>query len=353
MSLKNENWSAIIKKQPIQGLAQRELPEWLSYEIGGGRAVKTAAKAYAKKTFPWHTDNKDKYFNAAGNGTIMREYPLIWLCSSYEDAAKIFFESAMITHGHPRGIIGAVLYGIFLIMIVQNETHNLHACIDKLIAMKKLWGNIPTRLSWIDINDWKRATPDGYGKLWTECVDAAEKTLLSLKHLQQFSDKEALKQTGCFSAEKGCADIAFFAALIFFFRYRGRPIEGIKCIGSMSGIDTDTVACVLGGALGLDSGYDSISSVAAELADYDYLSLLCECLQKDSTSFYEASKKDIKTQLKNAVIGTTAQSSVFGRVTVANIEQVRVLSDTITCRKVLCDTQEGQRITIKYFAKVK
>jgi ADP-ribosylglycohydrolase len=67
----------------LEHLTKVELPAWSLYQRGGGRAVISAARAWAAGTPPWRLDTQTStgltglraYFNAGANGVAMRIAP--------------------------------------------------------------------------------------------------------------------------------------------------------------------------------------------------------------------------------------------------------------------------------------
>src|ERR1051326_8702431 len=97
--------------------AYSELPLWLHYERGGGRSIKAAARAWVQKKNDWlgnfYKVGPIDYRQAGANGAAMRNLPIA-LASSQNETRLIrdSFYNAVITHGHPRAILGTLLYGL-------------------------------------------------------------------------------------------------------------------------------------------------------------------------------------------------------------------------------------------------
>lgn len=96
--------------------AYLELPLWLNYERGGGHSIKTAARNILKKKSQWFTNfyktRHVTYENAGANGAAMRNLPIA-LINVHNEKKFIIetFKNSIITHGHPRAIIGSILIG--------------------------------------------------------------------------------------------------------------------------------------------------------------------------------------------------------------------------------------------------
>ncbi len=94
--------------------AYEELPLWLQYERGGGKSVKTAARKLVGKNASWlrnfYKQGELNYKEAGANGAAMRNLPIALAnVTNEERIIKDSFLNAIITHGHPRAILGAIL----------------------------------------------------------------------------------------------------------------------------------------------------------------------------------------------------------------------------------------------------
>lgn len=101
----------------VEAFAKVEIPVWLGYKLGGGRATSIAAKSLRKKSAKWFCNRYDGWFNAGGNGAAMRIQPHVWAARSPEDATSFLldvFRDTICTHSHPVGIMGAVLHALSL-----------------------------------------------------------------------------------------------------------------------------------------------------------------------------------------------------------------------------------------------
>ena len=97
--------------------AYEELPLWLQYERGGGKSVKTAARKLIGKNASWinnfYKQGDLNYKTAGANGAAMRNLPIALVGAKNETRIiKDSFLNSVITHGHPRAILGAILFGL-------------------------------------------------------------------------------------------------------------------------------------------------------------------------------------------------------------------------------------------------
>lgn len=131
--LRGRQWSNFFR--------QAELPAWLKYERGGGGATKRAAQKWADNISPWDEKSNSPleikdYFMAGGNGVAMRIIPHIF--KNEENIEKIMAQvvlNGMYTHGHPRALIGAMLYAMAVRTLIQQDANLNNADTDTLASM--------------------------------------------------------------------------------------------------------------------------------------------------------------------------------------------------------------------------
>ena len=94
----------------------KELPFWQLYQRGGGGATKSAVKAWASGIAPWLSDEKERFFNAGGNGVAMRVLPhaIMGYKLDFGHTAHNILLDGIATHGHPQALVGALAYGYAL-----------------------------------------------------------------------------------------------------------------------------------------------------------------------------------------------------------------------------------------------
>jgi len=112
-----------------------ELPNWLLYARGAGRTIKNAARKIERKSAKWNKNfftfkvgkKTVDYRQSGANGAAMRVLPIA--LANFGDLDKIklqIFENSIITHGHPRAILGAMLYGYAVDTILRFSPENFN-----------------------------------------------------------------------------------------------------------------------------------------------------------------------------------------------------------------------------------
>lgn len=282
---------SILSGKPwVTYLSQTELPFWLEYERGGGSAVKRAAELWKKKTVPWKSNATDvkKYFDAGGNGAAMRVLPHV-IAGHREGFDKLLsnvFQDSIITHGHPRAIVGALCYSYALMFLFKkNDTLAFGELVDAIIDTKDIWGAFPSYadVEWLNVSE-----PYNFSNLWLKTVDEMVvqlyliATALSKGALD--SENETLLAIGCFNKNvNGAGDIAALASIYVASKYANNPVLGIKAVANAFGSDTDTIASMVGGLLGALMGLSWIPAEWKMVQDYSCLVRMAEFLAAENS----------------------------------------------------------------------
>src|SRR5262249_26330699 len=104
----------------VEAFAKVELPVWMCYSLGGGISTKAAAGALCHPDVNWFSNffstNSTHYIDAGGNGAAMRIQPHVWASKNLDasDYVPNVLRNALCTHGHMRGIFGAVFHAFCL-----------------------------------------------------------------------------------------------------------------------------------------------------------------------------------------------------------------------------------------------
>ena len=317
--------------------ADKELPFWLSYERGGGGALLKAAKSCKEGALLWQSNNTRDYFNAGGNGAVMRILPHVIANAQKPDVIGLLMnviKDARITHGHPRAILGAACYAFALDYLLRKDSVLEYGeLVSALIDGQKEWGDYLSNDEfgvWLEIA--RRHRDFEYASEWVQVrssmINQLEFVQGSLKKGLILDDTSVLTQLGCFSKADGAGDVAVLAAIYLASRYANNPALGIKVPAFSFGADTDTIASITGGLLGMLCGTNWIPTEWKMVQDYDCLIRITDLLLADNSK--QAAKVDlseVKTHESNWVntaiglmrkIGTTTvQNGKYAIVTIA------------------------------------
>lgn len=272
-------------------LAGKELPYWLNYERGGGSALLRAAKSYKKGILPWQSRFSRDYYNAGGNGAAMRILPHVIAAAKTQNTAKLMIDVAkdtILTHGHPRAFLGASCYAYALDYLLRKNTILEYGeLVTAVIDGQGDWG---AQLDFNAFGEWLTIANQNCGydfsieweRARERMVRQLEFIRLSLKKGLILDDVKVLTDLGCFRREGGAGDVTIIAAIYLASKYANNPSLGIRIPAFLFGADTDTIASITGGLLGMLSGINWIPQEWKIVQDYDCLIRIVELLLADS-----------------------------------------------------------------------
>lgn len=329
-----------------------ELPSWLLYARGAGRTVKNAANMIERKSARWNSnfftykvgDVILDYRNSGANGAAMRVLPIALANYKDEDKTKeLIFANSIITHGHPRAIAGAILYGIAINYFLKVELKNFRfedflSEIGKNIEKKfelpflnkneyKLW-----LIKWN--KDFTLKFEEIYASTINEILNYLRDVYRCLKENKE--PQFALKLFGCYSPEtKGSGVSTVIAGIYFACKYYENPETAIITAVNSIGTDTDSIAAFTGGLIGALYAHSIIPEKWNNVQDREYLEKIAKRLysisQKDVEEFELIKIKDVEVESKKIesdifTIGDEFLFSPLGKGTITHIERQKALN---------------------------
>lgn len=294
-----------------QYFAKKELPEWLLYSRGAGRTIKNAARKIERKSAKWNNNfftfkagrATIDYRESGANGAAMRILPIALANFGEQDKIKEeIFGNSIITHGHPRAILGAMLYGYSINTILRFNPENF----NYKIFLTELGKDIHQKFS-IDFLDspklksweteWNKNSKESFRILFKNIIDETQEYLRTAYKLitNDSSDFESLSKLGCYKNEtKGSGTSTVIAGIYLACKYSNEPLKGIEQAVNSIGTDTDSIAAFTGGLIGALHGQSIIPSKWKSLQDLDYIDAVSTRLLEISESRAEF-KKEAKT----------------------------------------------------------
>lgn len=286
--------------------AYLELPLWLHYERGGGRATKQAARNLLKYKTLWSQNifgsDKTNYDSAGGNGAAMRTLP-ISLARAHDLDALLTdtLSQALITHGHPRGIVGTLVLACAHYQLIQDSQLHYKTfgqfvkhTLDSFFKEKSHWSE--------ELLAWWQARPMHYLEI---CLNTLEEMLAMLRLIPEYLNQASqhyFQKIGCLAPEtKGSGTATVAGALFLYFQFRSQPEEAIFAAANLVGSDTDTIASMVGGLVGLQLGdrlSPELASLSHQIQDYKYLSNLGKYLFEIAHSMPQESLFEKEEQIK-------------------------------------------------------
>lgn len=287
-----------------------ELPTWLLYSRGAGRTIKNAARKIQRKSAKWNNNFFTykagsitlDYKDSGANGAAMRILPIA--LANLGDLDKIkeeIFSNSIITHGHPRAIIGAMLYGFAVDTIIRFTPENINyknfltelgSDICSKLSLSFL--EKPEYISWE--KEWNKRSElpfrEIYNEVLLEVQDSLRNAYIFINNNE--SDFNALSGFGCYRNEtKGSGISTVIAGIYLCCKYISNPVLGIEQAVNAIGTDTDSIAAFAGGLLGGLHGDKLIPKKWKKVQDYNYLIDIAYRLLAISEDRYTESSVDI------------------------------------------------------------
>ncbi|MEW2352998.1 ADP-ribosylglycohydrolase family protein [Spirillospora sp. NPDC029432] len=348
----------------VKQLTDIELPFFLQYERGAGASVKRSCRAWTRRTAPWVASKDDpaKYFAAGANGVAMRIAPHVLLHHADDNfglLASDVTRDAILTHGHPRALVGALAYAYALWMSLRQAPSIRYGwLIETLLADAKSWSALHEAVldtHWLRLADQHHA--GDYRGAWAKSVEEV------IRMLEQATEALALGAVGTprsfanrigGTATKTNGSGTITAVLAAFLAAWGSadPLRALQTAATLKGADTDTLASMTGGLLGAALGGDWINSAAREVQDAILLQRLAtELVDSDHRSKNQMSlplefSRPTTTELTKAVPELRAGQDITlpngCRAQVGDIVQLRAKAHSV--QRLRVQTEDGQTL---------
>lgn len=254
----------------VEAFAKVELSVWPSYALGGGRASRAAAASIGKQQSTWATNFFDGWHNSGGNGAAMRIQPHVYASAEYSTGEYLddVIRNAVVTHGHPRGIAGAVLHAASLAFTLEQhrvpESNDWSQLLATVASSITAFERVP-ELETYWLPQWEAITRTEFRSVWYATVQELDDMLSavepSLKLLRTNSDdkeKVIYAYSGLIDSlnlttpeNRGSATATTVAALALAGALPSHPSHAAQVAAAILNTDTDTIAsmaCSLVGA---------------------------------------------------------------------------------------------------------
>ncbi len=244
----------------VEAFANIELPVWLSYALGGGRATSAAAVNLARPRVSWFANQFKGWTNSGGNGAAMRVQPHVWASAALERPESYLLDvvrNAVCTHSHPIGILGAVLHSLALAKALASgccpspsdlmETADIAATLPRLIREDTEIGNY-----------WRAAfqrEAGSFDEAWSQAVAESKEAISAVSKTEKNGAPEQryaamVEQLGlCEPNQRGNAVLTAVAAAALPW-CDPSPEKALQIAANAIGTDTDTIATMAGAILG-------------------------------------------------------------------------------------------------------
>lgn len=270
----------------VEHFAYRELPAWLDYDRGAGSATIAAARAFRSRSVRWNKNFYSyarrhatcDYREAGGNGAAMRVSPIALANLTDPDLITDgVWRSAITTHGHPRAIVGALLYAhaLRLCFFLQDSMTRAELAGELLDLLEGIAPPpVPEFDEWLTM--WNRRADTTFDNLLEKVTGEAAADLVHLTELSPdaMASRSYMEALGCFRPEtKGSGTGTVLAALAIATAERDDIQQALPWTINQLGSDTDTIGAFVGGLCGAIHGPDFAQSMwFYELQDYEGIS---------------------------------------------------------------------------------
>ena len=262
----------------VETFGRVELPVWLSYALGGGRASKAAAKNLGKPSTLWYANTFAGWANAGGNGAAMRIHPHVWASRDLDgDYMLDVIADSVCTHGHPRAIVGACFHAATLAHCVKtgavpdsdtcagiaDRVGDAVQLIERHSTLGPVWSGLWERETGERVNDVWWVTVGELHHAIKNAADGAEATNSDAAAYHGIVDRLGLRDR----AQQGSGILTTVAAVALASAASGAH-EGVVAAANAIGTDTDTIASMAGALLG---ACDATADPPEESLDSAYL----------------------------------------------------------------------------------
>lgn len=351
----------------VEAFSRVEMTVWPSYALGGGRASRLAATAMAKQQANWANNVFNGWENAGGNGAAMRIQPHVYAARQLHDLQYIddVICNTIVTHGHPRGIVGAVFHAITLAFTLEggkvpapNEFGALleatHQSFDAFRRQSEL------ALYWVP--QWQRVTERSFEAAWHETVMEVARVLETAspafermragahdRFLAQQGYEELVQALNLDDPQvRGSGTLTAAAALLLASAFPENPAQSSQIAASRLHTDTDTIGTMAAAIVGAAAPRSLWSSVL----DQEYLiteaTRLHAVSQGQQTEAFPYPDLLLWQPPKSALEATGTHG---GQLTLAGLGALEIAADPVVNKDsawVWARTSFGQSVLVKH-----
>jgi ADP-ribosylglycohydrolase len=345
-----------------QRLTKAELPTWPLYQRGGGGAVLRAAAAWASSRPPWEPgsttraqDALAKYRNAGANGIAMRIAPHVLWADTPHALIRRVVRDGVTTHGHPRALIGALVYAFALQHVAHAQaTHgfgdSIEAAADGLIDADQILAELPP--------GWATGSElDQFADTWRDTIKETRQLLEiiadSLHHGAMSNPETTLERIGCTDPKvNGSGTITAAAAIYLASRFAARPQGGLLTAAFLRKADTDTLASMTGAILGALHGVDWLGDLRDTIQDAAYLTGIAEqshARAVNRSHWQDRPSRHLRDELKLMILTANTDGGFATPHDFPDGRRFRVIEDKILDDRVLrarLELNDGQTVLV-------
>ncbi|SHF22149.1 ADP-ribosylglycohydrolase [Thermoanaerobacter uzonensis DSM 18761] len=295
--------------------AYLELPLWLNYERGGGKSIKSAAQNIIKREAFWfrnfYKTKEVQYLNAGANGAAMRNLPIALVNVNNEKRFIVdSIKNSLITHGHPRAILGSLIIGAAQIYLLKYNPDPIQELFKYIFYILHESVALIENSQDKEIAIWLKEVKNRY-KVNIE-KDFEKYFKEAQEFIQRIPDYLAKQDEEYYSfikannpSFKGSGISTTCAAIYMFIKYLRNPYEALINTANFVGSDTDTIASFVGSLIGAYFGFSvdpKLKELEARLQDREYIIKIGNNLWKTYTGDIEISESLLKVEKKESYL---------------------------------------------------
>lgn len=255
----------------VEAFARVELTVWPAYALGGGRASRAAATNMTKSGATWSTNFFPGWTKAGGNGAAMRIQPHVWAARELEGDRYLtdVIRNSIVTHGHPRALVGAVLHALSLAHALEHGTtptpRDWHGLLERTAQAVSVFDRDDELISYWRPR-WESETYESLDVAWSATVDECRRALADCAPLVDaiggFAEPSRARSAADAYVEagrvlgltdkdtRGSGTATVVAAMVLAAALPDDPRHGAVLASSALGTDTDTIATMVAAVVG-------------------------------------------------------------------------------------------------------
>lgn len=250
----------------VEAFAKIELPVWQAYALGAGRGSKAAAAALCNRSNTWFSNFFPNYENGGGNGAAMRVQPHVWATTDLSNKTSYLLDvirNSLCTHGHMRGIAGAVVHAVSLAHAFETgkapSPEQWLGFADDIRAIPKMIAG-DTELATFWVPTWEQKSNQSVQEAVSAVAsewESSSRNVISMLKLQGSNEPSSLyegivkAENGLSSAERGSGlKSALFANVAAWICQSIGAQQSIQIVANLLDSDTDTIGTMAGAIIG-------------------------------------------------------------------------------------------------------
>lgn len=237
-----------------------ELTVWPSYALGAGLGSREAAANLRRRDVTWATNffegKRSTYVSGGGNGAAMRVQPHVWASGSSSTWRTDVIVNSVCTHGHMRGILGALFHATCLHKALETEkvpgpddwdqAALSLADVPELIRSNDLLEHL-----WLGL--WEKRSDTSLEESVSTVIGEIRGDLDALHGIGTGAGgyEDAVEALGAYRPEqRGSGVKTSILAAVASWLFDGEPVGTLTVCANRLGTDTDSIATMAGALTG-------------------------------------------------------------------------------------------------------